>query len=99
MSVKQDNLPSERFTDDQINAVIKNAIENGARRYIQGCESRVDDFVRRHYSFRGSLGIHAHAVGWDVIRVPINIIWSLVNIVLAFVGMLAAPSGRIVGTT
>ncbi|AZR41255.1 DUF6635 family protein [Marinobacter salarius] len=89
MNVKQDNLPSERFTDDQINAVIRNAIENGARRYIQGCESRVDDFVRWHYSFQGSLGIHAHAVGWDVIRVPINIIWSLVNIILAFVGMLA----------
>lgn len=89
MNVKQYNLPSERFTDDQINAVIRNAIENGARRYTRGCESRINDFVRRHYSFRGSLGIHAHAVGWDVVRVPINIIWSLVNIVLALVGILA----------
>jgi len=89
MNVKQYNLPSEHFNDDQIKAVIRNAVENGARRYTQRCQSQVDDFVRRHYSFRGSLKIHAHAVGWDVVRVPINIIWSLVNIVLALVGVLA----------
>lgn len=73
----------------QADAIINEAVANGAIRYIHGCESRIDDFVRRHYSFRGALRIHAHAVGWDILRVPVNIFWSVANILLAVVGLLA----------
>ncbi|WP_369827531.1 DUF6635 family protein [Hydrogenovibrio sp. SC-1] len=53
------------------------------------CENRIDDFVSRHYSFRGALKIHSHALGWDVIKVPMNIIWSVVNIFLALLSFIA----------
>jgi Family of unknown function (DUF6635) len=73
----------------QAEAVIGQAVTNGAIRYIHGCESRIDEFVRRHYSFRGALRIHSYAIGWDIVRVPVNILWSVVNIILAAVGFLS----------
>lgn len=76
-----------------LNAVIQRAVEEGARRYVAGCQGRVEGFVRRHYSFRGTLRIHRKALGWDVIRVPLNIIWSLVALVLALTGLLAGVFG------
>lgn len=86
-------LPSVQLDDAQVMAIIENAVQSGTVRYLGGCEERVDDFVRRHYSFRGALRIHAHAVGWDVARVPINIVWSVVNIVLALLGLVAGVVG------
>lgn len=76
-------------TEAETKAIIQQAIANGSDRYIQGCESRIDDFVSRHYSFRGALRIHSHALGWDIVRVPINIIWSVVYLALAVLGFLA----------
>ena len=70
-------------------AVIEKAITNGAIRYLHGCEGRVDDFVQRHFSFAGAIKIHAHAIGWDLVRVPVNIIWSFANILFSLVAFLA----------
>lgn len=83
----------ERLEREQASRIINKAITSGASRYIQGCESRIDDFVSHHYSFRGALKLHGHAVGWDLIRVPINIIWSVANVALALIGALAGWVG------
>lgn len=77
------------LTETETKAIIQQAITSGADRYLRGCESRVDDFVRRHYSFRGALRTHAHAIGWDIVRVPINIIWSVAYLALMVMGYLA----------
>lgn len=70
-------------------AIIERAISEGANSYLEGCEARIDDFVKKHYSLRGALNIHAHALGFDLLRVPLNIIWSVVNIALALLALLA----------
>lgn len=80
---------SKRSSDAETSALIEKAIERGSIRYLHGCESRVEGFVRKHYSFRGALRNHSHAIGWDIVRMPINIVWSVVNILLAIVGSLA----------
>jgi hypothetical protein len=69
--------------------IVERAITNGTIRYIFAREKKIDAFVKRHYTFRGALKIHSHALGWDLIRVPINIIWSVFNIVLALVAFIA----------
>ncbi|MGA9164007.1 MAG: DUF6635 family protein [Thiobacillus sp.] len=83
-AVKQD-APREEVR----RAAIESAITSGTTRYILGRDKKIDEFVKRHYSFRGALKIHSHAVGLDIIRVPVNIVWSLVNIFLALVGLIA----------
>ncbi len=81
----QTDSPSEA----QVKAVIRHALQHGSHRYLCGCDARVQAFVDRHYSLRGSLKIHAHALGWDILRVPINILWSAVTLLLSGVGGLA----------
>ncbi|MFV0275593.1 MAG: DUF6635 family protein [Parahaliea sp.] len=70
-------------------ALLREAFAAGAARYISGCEARIDDFVRKHYSVRGALRIHARALGWDIVRVPVNIVWSLFNLLFAGLNLLA----------
>ncbi|HYG85560.1 MAG TPA: DUF6635 family protein [Azospirillum sp.] len=41
--------------------------------YFAKRHARVDAFVDRHFSFRGSLALHRHALGWDMLRVPVNL--------------------------
>ncbi|MGZ9810311.1 DUF6635 family protein [Pseudoroseicyclus sp. H15] len=40
----------------------------------------VDDFVARHFSFRGSLRLHRAALGWDLLRAPANVVLAPVQI-------------------
>lgn len=95
MNQSTNTQSSDRLDDVQaeVEAIIREAIATGATHYLCGCKDRVDEFVRRHYSFRGALRIHAHAVGWDIIRVPINIVWSIVNMVLALIGFVVGLVG------
>lgn len=79
----------KKLDESEVLAVIGKAITAASESYIRECENRIGQFVRRHYSFRGALKIHSHALGWDVIRVPVNIIWSVANIFLALVGFVA----------
>ncbi|MEM9754717.1 MAG: DUF6635 family protein, partial [Pseudomonadota bacterium] len=43
--------------------------------------ARVDAFVARHFSFRGTLRLHAHAIGWDILRAPANVILAPVFLI------------------
>ncbi|WP_339805401.1 DUF6635 family protein [uncultured Marinobacter sp.] len=79
----------KKLDEGEVLAVIGKAITTGAERYVREREHRIDGFVRHHYSFRGALKIHRHAIGWDVVRVPVNIVWSVVNIFLALLGFVA----------
>lgn len=74
--------------------IVEQAVARGITRYIAAREKKIAPFVERHYSFRGALRIHSHAIGWDLVRVPLNIGWSLVNVALALVGALAKLLGQ-----
>ncbi|QRM36185.1 hypothetical protein JO965_45520 (plasmid) [Microvirga sp. VF16] len=43
------------------------------RRYFESRRSRVDGFVDCHFSLAGSAAIHRKAVGWDMLKAPVNI--------------------------
>lgn len=54
----------------------------------------VEAFVESHFSFRGSLRLHRAALGWDLLRAPVNVALApifvstrLVAIVLSLVGL------------
>ena len=48
-------------------------VAEGARRYVESRRAKVDEFVERHFSFSGSLSMHRKAIGWDMLRAPVNI--------------------------
>ncbi len=49
------------------------AVAAGARRYFEQRRRRVQPFIDRHFSWRGTLAIHREALGWDIARAPLNL--------------------------
>lgn len=64
-----------------------------AQRYIDACRQRIPVFVRRHFSFRGALALHRHAIGGDLWRAPLNTLLA----VPAFLILVTSLVLRVVG--
>src|SRR5262249_43831879 len=47
-----------------------------ARRYLASRRDYVDPFVDRHFSLTGTLRLYRQAIGWDLLRVPANLLLS-----------------------
>lgn len=67
--------------------------EASLARYLAACEERVPGFARRHLGLLGSLRLHRHAAGWDVVKAPINIILGIVNLACELLGRLVQRAG------
>jgi hypothetical protein len=53
-------------------ALAERLVADGIRRWAAARRARADAFVARHYSLAGSLALHRHALGWDLVRAPAN---------------------------
>jgi hypothetical protein len=63
-------VPHEQWDE----AVARDVIEQAAQRYVAGCRARLEPFIDRHFSFKGSLKLHRLAVGWDLLKAPYNVV-------------------------
>lgn len=63
--------------DLAISEVIQRAVDSGIQRYIQSRKARVPGFVTKHFSLRGALKLHRKALGKDLYKAPLNLIWLL----------------------
>jgi len=54
-----------------------------ARRYLASRRERVDRFVDQHFSFTGTLRLYRPAIGWDLLRVPANLLLSPVTLAVS----------------
>lgn len=52
-------------------------VDWAVQRYFDARRDRIAGFVDRHFSLKGSLRLHRHAVGWDVLRAPANVAFVL----------------------
>ena len=53
------------------------------RRYLASRRECVDAFVDRHFSLTGALRLHRQAIGWDLLRVPANLLLSPVTLAVS----------------
>ncbi len=60
-----------------ISDVIQHAVDSGVRLYIQSRKAKVPAFAAKHFSLRGALKLHRKALGKDLYKVPLNVIWLL----------------------
>jgi hypothetical protein len=51
-------------------------VDDGLRRYFAARRERVEPFVDRHFSLRGTLALHRAALGWDIARAPFNLVMA-----------------------
>lgn len=61
--------------------------------YFTERRARVDTFVDCHFTFRGSLGLHRNAFGWDLLRVPVNLLLTVPTASLKASAALARRAG------
>jgi len=62
--------------DLSIDSVIDAAIDAGTHRYFNECRSRVPEFVRSHFYYPGAWQTNRRALGWDLLRSPLNLLWA-----------------------
>ncbi|MGY6276720.1 DUF6635 family protein [Methylomonas sp. MgM2] len=57
--------------------LIRDAVDAGIERYIKDRKAKVPAFVAEHFLFRGTLRLHRKALGKDLYKAPLNVIWLL----------------------
>lgn len=53
------------------------AVDKAIRKYIQSRKEKVPGFVKKHFSFPGVLELNKKAIGSDLYKAPVNMIWLL----------------------
>ncbi|WP_223794273.1 DUF6635 family protein [Marinobacter sp. F4216] len=57
-------------------AEIALAIRSGVERYFDDCRARVPGFIDRHFRLPGAIATNQKALGWDLLRAPVNLLWA-----------------------
>lgn len=55
-------------------AMARDIYETAVRRYVASRRSMIAGFVDRHFTMGGSLRLHRHALGLDLLRAPYNVL-------------------------
>lgn len=55
---------------------LHDAIKRGAVQYFSQCKARIPSFTQQHFSYPGAWHTNKVAFGWDLIKMPINLIWA-----------------------
>jgi hypothetical protein len=71
----------------------RTVIRGAAGRYLDRRRERVEAFVDRHFSLAGTLRLHRRTLGWDVLRVPANLLLAPAALAMIVLGRLAARAG------
>ncbi|TCK02599.1 DUF6635 family protein [Marinobacterium mangrovicola] len=70
-------MPTEISPEQQLSrAEIEQAINSGVERYFNDCRARVPAFIRRHFQYPGAIATNRVALGWDMLRAPVNLLWA-----------------------
>lgn len=74
-------------------AVAREAVREGIERYFADRRARVRPFVDRHFSLRGTLGLHRAALGRDILRAPANLTLAAPHAAMKAAGLAARKLG------
>lgn len=69
-------------------ALARAAVDEGARAYFAARRTRVQPFVDAHFSWTGTVRLHRAALGWDILRAPLNLTLAGPQIVLQLLARL-----------
>ena len=66
-SAQSEILPTEVASD---------ILDQAISRYAESRRAMIPDFVARTYGWKGAVGLHRKALGWDLLRAPANVVLS-----------------------
>ncbi len=70
------------------------AYANAVSLYVETRRARIPAFIRTHFSVSGALRIHRAAVGWDLLRAPVNIALAVPHLLKLLLCALLRRGGR-----
>lgn len=73
---------------------LRQAVIAAAQVYFDERRARIGDFTERWFSLSGSLRLHRHALGWDILRAPANIALAPVHAGSRLAALGCAALGR-----
>src|SRR5215471_415694 len=73
MEAAEGSVGRSCLSADQVQRIVMEA----ARLCFESRRSRVSAFVDRRFSLAGSLALHRKALGWDVLKAPLNIVLAV----------------------
>ncbi|MEN8259619.1 MAG: DUF6635 family protein [Pseudomonadota bacterium] len=74
----QQHLPSRQTQ----RSIVNSALDHGISKYIASRKAKVPIFVNTYFSFSGALRLHRKALGKDLYKAPLNIIWAIPSLVI-----------------
>lgn len=84
-AVMPEVTPPEQSISD---AEVEQAIRAGIARYFDDCRARVPAFIDRHFHYPGAIATNRMALGWDMVRAPLNLLWAPVYALACLVRIL-----------
>lgn len=76
-------------------AEVEQAIRSGIERYFVDCRARVPGFIDRHFRYPGAIATNRQALGWDMLRAPINLLWAPIYALACLVKILVRKRPRL----
>lgn len=76
-------------------AQIAQAIRSGIDRYFDDCRKRVPAFIDCHFHYPGAIATNRVALGWDMLRAPVNLLWAPVYALACFLRMMIPNRKRL----
>lgn len=70
-------IPATVQISENQRRLVAAAVQHGIDRYIAARKAKVPAFVSRYFSFKGALQLHRKALGPDLYKAPLNILWLL----------------------
>ncbi|BES70087.1 hypothetical protein RE428_11050 [Marinobacter nanhaiticus D15-8W] len=76
-------------------AEIEQATRSAIERYFDDCRGRIPTFIDRHFHYPGAIETNRQAIGWDMMRAPINLLWAPVYALACLVKFLVRKRARL----
>ena len=74
-------------------AVAREIVAGAIDRYLEGARARIVPFVDDHFSLSGACALHRRAIGWDLVRAPVNVMLAVPQLVLLLACALTQRAG------
>ena len=80
------NVPPLKTKPDHVSQKeVEQAIIRGSKRYFADCRASIPAFIDRHFCYPGAVATNRVALGWDMLRAPVNLFWAPVYALLCLV--------------
>ena len=74
MTSAPDRPALSNITTELSHVITAEILDGAIGRYAESRRAMVPDFVKQTYGWKGVAGLHRHALGWDLVRAPVNLV-------------------------